>query len=304
MRLARIVFNPIVGCFLVLMLVVFSVADAQQASETTEEILEKLKAKLSLSTQVETKELEEIIRVGQAGYERISKIPDYSCLLIKHERVEGRLGGYQYMFLKIRHEQKEGDKITVPFSVYVKFLKPVSIKDREVIYVKGKNQGDVIARRGGRRNPHMTVQLDPKSPLAMSGQRYPITQIGFLSLVSELLGAMKKEKAGDGLAVRVYQNAKLNDRKCTHYELLHTKHVPGQEYQKAQLFVDDELRVPVYFASYAWPEKEGDEPVLLEEYTYTRLKLNIGLTDKDFDPKNPEYGFKEIEDLPPDASPE
>ncbi len=302
MTRTRSFFNQIVGCSLVLALGFFSVADAQQATQTTDKELEQLKAKLSLSSKVETKDLEEIIRIGQAGYERVAKIPDYSCLLIKRERVEDRLGGYQYMSLKIRHEQKKGDKVTVPFSVYIKFLKPANIRDREVIYIAGENDGDITARRGGKRNPHMTVQLDPTSPLAMSGHRYPITQIGFLSMIRELLGVLKNEKPDDGLAIKVYEDAKLNGRKCTHYELLHTKHQPNQEYQKALLFVDSELRVPVYFASYAWPEKEGGESVLLEEYTYTRIKTNIGLTDKDFDTKNPEYGFRAIEDLPDDAS--
>ncbi|MFM7739362.1 MAG: DUF1571 domain-containing protein, partial [Planctomycetota bacterium] len=28
-----------------------------------------------------------------------------------------------------------------------------------------------------------------------------------------------------------------------------------------------------------------------EEYTYIEVKLNVGLTDKDFDPANEEYEF-------------
>ena len=30
---------------------------------------------------------------------------------------------------------------------------------------------------------------------------------------------------------------------------------------------------------------------LLEEYTYTNIKINVGLTDADFDTKNPNYKF-------------
>ena len=35
----------------------------------------------------------------------------------------------------------------------------------------------------------------------------------------------------------------------------------------------------------------GDPPPLLESYTYPNLKLNPGLTNADFDPKNPAYNF-------------
>ncbi len=35
----------------------------------------------------------------------------------------------------------------------------------------------------------------------------------------------------------------------------------------------------------------GGQPQLLEEYTYLNVKLNVGLTDADFDDKNPEYNF-------------
>ena len=38
------------------------------------------------------------------------------------------------------------------------------------------------------------------------------------------------------------------------------------------------------------PNLDG-EPVLEEEYTYTDVRVNVGLTDLEFDPDNPEYDF-------------
>ena len=62
----------------------------------------------------------------------------------------------------------------------------------------------------------------------------------------------------------------------------------------ARIFVDDQLDVPVRYAAYWWPKNEGGAPQLLEEYTYTDLKLNVGLTDQDFDRANPEYQFRRV----------
>jgi len=40
-----------------------------------------------------------------------------------------------------------------------------------------------------------------------------------------------------------------------------------------------------------WPEGEQSEPEVIEEYTYQNVKINVGLTDKDFDFTNPDYNF-------------
>ena len=57
------------------------------------------------------------------------------------------------------------------------------------------------------------------------------------------------------------------------------------------MFVDEELNIPVRYEAYDWPAQPGDEMQLLEEYSYLDVKLNVGLTDADFDDKNPAYSF-------------
>jgi hypothetical protein len=59
----------------------------------------------------------------------------------------------------------------------------------------------------------------------------------------------------------------------------------------AQVFIDDELKLPVRYCAYLWPQTAGGEPELLEEYTYQNIKVNVGLTDADFDQANPKYSF-------------
>jgi hypothetical protein len=52
------------------------------------------------------------------------------------------------------------------------------------------------------------------------------------------------------------------------------------------------LQIPVRYAAYNWPEQEGGQGVLIEEYTFRNIQLNVGLTDADFDFHNPHYGFR------------
>jgi hypothetical protein len=254
---------------------------------------------IATAAEHKTERIHELIERAKKGLERVGgEIKDYECLMTKRERVDGKVQPIQYLEAKIRHEQKEGDKVTVPFSVYLKFLKPDRIQGREVIYVEGKYDGDLIGRRGGRRSPNMTVQLDPAGPMAMDGNRYPITEIGFATMVERLIEVMEKEIDADSCEIKIFSKAKLNGRECTHYELTMAKESADSEFMRALMFVDNEYRVPVYYAAYDWPKEEGGEPLLLEEYSYTRIKLNVGLTDKDFDPANPNYNFSDVEPAP------
>ena len=50
--------------------------------------------------------------------------------------------------------------------------------------------------------------------------------------------------------------------------------------------------MPIRYAAYGFPPKEGEELPVIEEYTYLNLKLNVGLTDADFDHTNKQYAFQ------------
>ena len=52
-----------------------------------------------------------------------------------------------------------------------------------------------------------------------------------------------------------------------------------------------ESNLPIRAEQFGWPEKAGDKPPLIEVYDYADLKVNVGLTDADFDSHNPNYGF-------------
>jgi hypothetical protein len=90
---------------------------------------------------------------------------------------------------------------------------------------------------------------------------------------------------------KYFPTAKIDDRPCEALVFLHPYPRKHFRFHRAEVFIDKELELPIRYASYEWPAEPGGAPVLLEEYTYTRLKLNVGLKDADFDPSNPEYAF-------------
>jgi len=232
-----------------------------------------------------------VLAYARAGYLAIDEdIRDYTCILTRRERVSGKLNAYQHIFIKIRHESQ-----TRPFSVYLRFLSPAEVKGREVLYAEGQRNGDILVRRGGNRLPNMTLQLDPTGRLAMEENRYPITEAGFKMMVKRIIEVLEEDLPHRDVQVTYFKNAKLNGRNCTHFQVVHPVRRQGIRYHMARVLVDNELQVPVYFASYDWPQREGGKPVLLEEYIYSNVRLNVGLTDKDFDRSNPDYGFRVID---------
>lgn len=224
------------------------------------------------------------VRWAKTGLAKLDKIQDYSCTLVKRERISGTLGEHEFMFVKVRHE---------PFSVYVYFLGPARVKGQEAIYVQGENDGNILAHPNGIRKKIVgTVSLKPDSMLAMSGNRYPMTELGIKRLTQRLIEVGEHDTEFGECEVKVTPGAKINQRDCTCLQVVHP--VPRREFlfHMAKIYVDSEHNLPIRYEAYEWPEEAGGAPVLTEEYTYLNLKLNNGFTDKDFDPNNPDYDFK------------
>ncbi|RCS54597.1 DUF1571 domain-containing protein [Bremerella cremea] len=233
------------------------------------------------------------LRIAENGLENITKnVRDYECTLVKREQISGKLTDQEFIYTKVRHEQNDqsGNQLN-PFGVYMYFLKPSSVKGREVLYVKGHNNGNLMAHEGGALLKHVTVSLDPNGALAMRGNRYPITEVGIKNLIVRLIEVAKEDMQYGECEVKFFNGAKINGRVCTAIEVLHPVPRKNFRFHKAHIFIDDELQIPIRYASWDWPSKQGGEPPMLEEYTYMNMKLNNGFTDSDFDPANAKYGF-------------
>ena len=218
-------------------------------------------------------------------------VKDYTAILIKREQIDGEVGDYEYMYAKVRNRQLVDGQLQTPFSVYLTFLKPSSIKGREVLYVENANDGNMLAHEGGMKRMLGTHALDPTGFLAMRGQRYPITDVGIENLLTKLVEKGNRDRQHGECKVEFLQGAKVSGRNCRVIQVTHPERNGVYDFHIAQIFLDEELQVPVRFASYDWPTAPGAEPKILEEYTYQNIKINVGLTDADFDANNPQYNF-------------
>lgn len=235
--------------------------------------------------------LEPALERAREGLKLIEEtVNDYTATIIKRERINGTLSENEFVLAKIRNRKVKDGKVVVPFAVYLKFLKPDSVAGREVIWVEGANDNKLIAHETGLLG-FKRFYLPPEGFLAMMGQRYPITDIGIQNLIEELIVRGTSDLKHDECEVTFYKGAKVDKYVCTLIEVLHPVQRDYFTFYRAHIYIDDELGVPVRYAAWSWPTEPGGEPVLEEEYTYRNIKLNVGLTDADFDPDNEAYSY-------------
>ena len=228
-----------------------------------------------------------VIRWAEQERPKVAAIRDYTALMQKQENINGTIQGAQVLEVKVRHQ---------PFSVYTKFRYPVELNGQQAIYVQGRNDSKLIAHGVGIQKKFGTQFLDPEGFLAMRGQKYPITQMGVLNLIDKLLEVGYKDSKFGECDVKYYTEgitagSKESPRECTMIEVVHPTPRQNFTFHIARIFVDKELNLPIRYESYDWPRREGESPTLIEIYSYLNLKINAGLTDLDFDHKNPEYAF-------------
>jgi hypothetical protein len=245
------------------------------------------------------------------------KVNDITGEVLKREQYDG----------KISAEERIQIKLAKPFKVYLKYLtKPY--KGREALYLgKDWNGGEIKATNGS--FPNVTVNLAPFGSMALKGQHHPITHIGFDYAIKNTIAQLDLAKKNSELTINAIGSDSIDGRSCSKIEMLFNakagqevtptkddtwftlankyssdfyvlKHnnakkkpndtsakiwVPTYYASKIEVCLDDATGLPI--SSKSWDHKGN----LYEEYIYHKFKVNVGLTDLDFDPENSSYNF-------------
>lgn len=268
--------------------------EPQNGSNLREPVHRIAKAGNELPGPIERHPLDPALDIARAALVRMAEIPDYTCRMAKQERINGKLGELEQMDVKVRNRRVDATgKLIVPLSVYMKFISPKSIAGREVIWVEQQNNNKLRAHEGGFIGGRLpSVWLDPDGPVAMRNQLHPIYDIGIENLILKLIERGEKERQFGECEVNFIPGGKINGRPCTVLIVMHPVQRPHFEFHKAEIFIDDDWKVPIHYAAYHWPAKAGEKDLpVLERYTHYNVKLDVGLTDADFNSNNPNYNF-------------
>lgn len=222
---------------------------------------------LAIAINPEPISTEEILRIVNNTQSKLEEIDSYKFLLVKRELIDGKDTGYQYLNVKVQVK---------PLQIYVEFLKPARLQGRRALYTDGK----MVVRRGGTRLSNLTLHIQPDSPLAMDGNKYPITHINPASTITELVTKIKQELKVEGTKLEVYRRAKVFEQSGTHYVL-------ANKNQKAEIMIADATGLPIYF-------RVTINDVVVEEYAFRDMEVNVDFADMEFSIDNPKYEFNEV----------
>ena len=78
-----------------------------------------------------------------------ANVTDYTARLAKRERIKGVLSKTSFMDIKIRCPRVTAQGQQIPFSIYMKFLQPRDASGREVLWVDGRDNGNLLAHQPG-----------------------------------------------------------------------------------------------------------------------------------------------------------
>ncbi|MEZ4449200.1 MAG: DUF1571 domain-containing protein [Nannocystaceae bacterium] len=198
-------------------------------------------------------------------------VRDYTATLTKRERVKGKLLPAEVIEVKFRR----------PYSVYMKWT-GAAHQGQEVLYVRGVNGGKLRAHPGS--FPDVTVDLDPRGSMAMRGNRHPITEASLGDIVDKIVRDLRRGDARPGEVT--LQDLGPGQRGGELVRCVEARFsAPGYYAPRVRVCLSARTRLP------AWIQVWDAEDRLVEDYEYRDLKINVGLTDRDFAADNPGYHF-------------
>lgn len=218
------------------------------------------------------------VAAANSSRESLAKIKDYSATFTKREHIKGQLLK-SVMELKVRQE---------PFSVYLKYMEPHA--GREVLYVDGLNKGNFLVHEEGIKALAGTLSLSPTGNEALKENRHPVTEIGLHRMLDLLLNQWELEAKYGEISVK-QSDEKVGEIDCKVFEATHPQQRAHFKFHKTKLFIDKLTNFPVRVEQYSFPSKSGDTAPIVEEYIYTNIQTNLGLSESDFDRKNKSYRF-------------
>jgi len=228
-----------------------------------------------------TGELAKLQELYQQAAQRYAQMDDYVCRFRRRELLANGDVGKDMILLRVRKH---------PFSLRFTWPKGSPDEGREVVYVQGRFNNQLVVRTGkGDWLAGLRIELAPDSPRANANTRRSFLQANVGYLVESLGQAVQSQQEGNYRFGRIrYLGRQPRPESATPLECVLQEIPPGLEKLlprggRRYFYLATDSRLP-----------ECGLPVLIitqddsgrevEYYCFDRFSINIGLRDEDFDP--------------------
>jgi hypothetical protein len=217
--------------------------------------------------------LDEPLRLVLEAKKAYAEVRDYTCRLVKRERIDGKLLPQTTMVMQVR---------TQPLSVYFRWQEPQSLSGQECCWVAGRNGGKMRVRPRGLLGAVGFVSLDTNDPRVRETSRHDISEAGIGNLIEQFAAGWEQERRW-GLSQVQVAEYEYDRRRCVRVEVVHPTNPDGRFFHyRDVVYFDKETHLIVRMEAYDWPHRPGDPGDLLETFSYANLRLNVGLPDSVF----------------------
>lgn len=211
----------------------------------------------------------------EMGLRKYDAIKDYTCILLKNEKIGGKMQGVETIEMKYRVK---------PNCIYAKWVDG-PWKGREALY-RDSAPGKLRVRESGALGL-LAVTVPVDSEIAKRGTNHPLTEIGLGFLLNMILKDYKPAHAAGDL---VRKDIGLQQIEGTSVYVMDSviKKNPKNNYycHRIRHYLDYTNSLEIKAEIFDWDDQ------LYESFTYLKLVINPGLKDSDFDQSNPAYRLK------------
>lgn len=236
---------------------------------------------------------ETIERQVQRWDELIQATQDVSGILLKQERIDGRLEPLTRL---------EFRQLSNPLCVYLKWIDVHA--GREVLFRREASGETMVARQEtvlGALVPNFSLTKD--HPFTRTVSRHPIDELSLEFLRTQLRRYINQAKRNPEALIELELDTHLGDRRVQRIAIVHPRRseLAPSGYHRTDMYFDAETEFPVRWEKYHWPDWKGDERFdpdrpadvapLIEYFELVEFQRDQGLTTEDFATENPAYGF-------------
>ncbi len=204
----------------------------------------------------------------------LGKTRDYTCTFTRQEMMKGTLSAEQVAEMKVRLN---------PGGVYVRFARPDALAGMEVAYTAARKNLKMQYRPAGLAGAKgfKTIDLDDSKFLAEN--RHAVTEWTMTAVLDRVAAATAREKTLNN-PVEVYTgDFQFAGRNVTRYEILTRRPHAFRYAHRMLIYVDKETKLPLRYEAYGEPKGNAAVGDLFEAYSFSDVKLNVGLGENTFD---------------------
>jgi hypothetical protein len=205
-----------------------------------------------------------------------SKVRDYTCHLVRQEKINGKLQPEQTCELRVR---------TQPFSVNLRVMAPKEVSGQETSYLSSKSTSKVRFKAAGVEGiKHGFRSLALDDPKTLGHTRHPVTDTGLAATLDRVERAVAVEKRMNHPVQVLVAEYTFAGRPCTRYEIFAERPHTHRYAYRCVLYIDHETKLPIRFEAYDQPRPGGPSGgEVLEVHSFVGVRLNAGLGEAAFD---------------------